>query len=166
MNIVEFDKTYVIKKGYEKIDITCDNRHHPDNLPRVRTIGKTAARRNILKNGGDTFICRACCMIYDNPMNKSGEARQTNKIVVVHCHQCGKVRNMKKSCYYGKIEAPYKQVCGSCAQKGKVIPEAQKQKIRDTLSGRKLSPEHKTKILAYRQNNQSCVKKRSIGKAL
>jgi hypothetical protein len=159
MNLEEFDNVYANKKGADKIEINCDHPDHPEVLPRLRALGKTMARRNILKNGGQKFICRECCLKFDNPMTKVGKGRQTDESISVQCPRCQKVRDMKKNCYYGSMEEPYQQVCGSCAQEGKVVSEEQKQKISDALSGRELSEEHLAKILKYRENNPDWCEK-------
>lgn len=145
MDLTTFDETYSLYKGADKISIACD---HPEHVGGEREIGKTPARRNILKNGGDRFICRECCMKYDNPGSKTG-SRQTDKVVAVNCPICGKVRGMKMSCYYGSLELPYRQECGSCVQKRKTISDEHREAISESLAGRKLTEEHRQKISEY-----------------
>lgn len=155
MNIKTFIETYAAFKDADKITITtCDDpRHEGEILP----IGKQAARRNILKNGGEKFICRQCCMKYNNPFNHTGESRQTNEIIVVYCpceeHKGEPSREMKKSCYFGPLEEPYLQLCGSCVQLGKEISPEQREKIRQALKGIQRSDEFKEKLRQYMKNN-------------
>jgi len=162
MNIDEFKLKYAAFKDINKIEITCD---HPQHQPKgeIITIGKQPARRNILKNNGDGFICRECYMHYNNPMNHVGEKRQTDEIVSVICphqlHEGDVSRDMKKNCYYGSLQEPYLQVCGSCSQYGKIISEEQKKAISKTLTGRKLTPEHVEKILAWRTEHPEWAEK-------
>lgn len=156
MNIEQFKEKYAAFKDAEKIEITCD---HPDHEPQGETlvIGKQPAKRNIMKNGGKQFICRKCFMKYDNPMNRVGQSRQTNEEIDVYCphpeHKGDSDRTMKKSCYYGKMEEPYLQMCGTCAQLGKEISEDQREKIRLALKGIKRSDEFKQKLSEYMKNN-------------
>ena len=152
MNIEEFKSKYAAYKVADKIQITCDDpRHNPSD--EVITIGKQPAKRNILKNGSTQFICRQCCMKYNNPMNQDGESRQTNEVILVYCpcpeHTGEPVREMKKSCYYGKMEEPYLQTCGSCVQKGKEISEEQREKIRLAMQGVPKSEEFKKQLRDY-----------------
>jgi len=152
MNIKEFKEKYAAFKDAEKIEITCD---YPDHNPQdeVITIGKQPAKRNIMKNGGDQFICRKCFMKYDNPMNRVGQSRQTEEVVDVFCphpeHDGDPSRKMKKNSYYGAMEEPYLQVCGSCAQLGKEISEEQREKIRLALKDIPKSEEFKKKLKDY-----------------
>ncbi len=160
MNIEEFNEAYAAFKDADKIQINCDHpKHNPSG--ELITIGKQPAKRNILKNGGEQFICRNCCMKYDNPMNKVGQGRQTDEEIVVYCHhpehRGDPARKMKKACFYGKIQEPYLQVCGSCAQLGKQITEEQKEKIRLALTGIKRSDEFKQKLSEYMKNNPEGV---------
>ena len=155
MNLQEFDEKYVKFKSAEKITINCDN---PNCEDPVKTIGKQPARRNIQKNGGKQFVCRDCFMKYNNPMNRVGQSRQTDEEVEVACPKCKRIRTMKKSCYYGDMDH-YEQVCGTCAQKGKVISEAQKEAISQKLTGRTLAEEHRLKILEFRKNNPEWAEK-------
>ena len=156
MNIEEFKVKYAKFKDAEKIEITCD---HPDHKVKgeVIIIGKQPAKRNILKNEGKAFICRQCFMHYNNPMNQVGESRQTNELIDVYCphpdHEGEPCRQMKKSCYYGSMQQPFLQLCGSCVQKGKEISEEQKEKIRLALTGIKRSDEFKQKLSFYMKNN-------------
>ena len=154
MNLQDFDVKYSAFKGADKISITCD---HPLHSTGEVVIGKQPARRNILKSGGMQFICRNCMMKYDNPMNKIGESRQTDEIIVVSCpdsrHEGDIAREMKKSHYYGAMVEPYTQICKSCAQRDKIISEQQKQAISNTLKGIKRSDEFKKKISEYMKHN-------------
>ncbi len=160
MNIEEFDETYAEFKSVDKIEIACDHPQHTGPPPKI---GKQPARRNILKRGGTEFICRQCCMKHENPMTKVGQGRQTDEIIDVYCphpeHSGDPDRKMQKACYYGAMEEPYLQVCGSCAQLGKEISEEQKQAISKTLTGRKLSPEHVAKIMAWREAHPEWAEK-------
>lgn len=156
MNIEEFNKEYSAFKDADKINIRCD---HPLHEPKeeIITIGKQPAKRNILKNNGKEFVCRKCCMIHKNPMNTIQENRQTDEIIDVICpcpeHKGEPIRKMKKKNYYGSLEKPYLQLCGSCVQLNKVISEEQKEKIRLSLTGIKRSDEFKEKISKYMKNN-------------
>jgi hypothetical protein len=149
MNLEQFDKQFGHLKDVDKIavDPLCD---HPKHVNANKDIGRGPARRNILKNGKAQFICRACYMKHDNPMNKTGPNRQTNEIITVICpnpHHIGdKGRQMPKAHYYGEMKEPYEQVCIKCAQRGKAISQEQKDQISETLSGRKLTEEHKRNI--------------------
>lgn len=160
MNLEQFDELYAKYKSTDKIEIPCD---HPDHEGPNPTLGKQPARRNILKRGGEEFICRQCCMKHENPMTKVGQGRQTDEIITVVCshpeHKESRERRMKKSCFYGKLVEPYEQICGSCAQLGKVISEEQKQAISEKLTGRKLSDEHVKKILVWREANPEWAEK-------
>jgi len=157
MNIEEFNQKYSNFKDIDKIEMMCD---HPNHTPKAELIliGKQPAKRNILKNNGKKFICRNCCLVYKNPMNnKQEENRQTDEIIDVSCpcpdHKGSVVRQMKKKNYYGSLEMPYLQLCGSCVQLNKVISEEQKEKIRLSLTGIKRSDEFKEKISKYMKNN-------------
>lgn len=147
MNIEEFHEAYKGIKDAEKIEIECN---HPDHEgERKRVLGKQPAKRNILKNGGTQFVCRECCMKYNNPMTHVGSRRQSDELIEVECPDCHNKREMKSACYFGSMDKPYKQQCGSCWQKGKVISEEQRQKISDKLTGRTLSNEHCANIGKY-----------------
>lgn len=156
MNIEEFKIKYEKFKDIEKIEIKCD---HPQHEPKdeIIIIGKQPAKRNILKNNGENFICRKCYMHHNNPVNKTGENRQTEEIVNVYCphpeHKGDPCRQMKKRNYYGLLQEPYLQLCGSCIQLGKKISEEQKEKIRLSLTGIKRSEEFKEKLSNYMRNN-------------
>lgn len=152
MNIDQFKNKYAAFKDADKIEITCD---HPSHQPQgeIIVIGKQPAKRNILKNDGKTFICRQCFMKYNNPMNHLGESRQTEEIIVVYCphpeHQGDPAREMKKRNYYGSMQEPYLQTCGSCVQLGKEISEEQRDKIRLALKGIPKSEEFKKNLAEY-----------------
>lgn len=156
MNIEGFNEQYCTLRDVDKIEVDalCDCQDHK-KLSKI--IGKGAAKRNILKHGGKEFICRECDMKFNNPMNKVGQNRQTNEEIEVICnhpeHQGEKTRKIKKSCYYGEMIEPYSQICKSCAQLGKIIPEDQKEKIRLKLTGIKRSDEFKQKLSNYMKNN-------------
>jgi hypothetical protein len=156
MNIEEFNQKYFNFKDIEKIEMVCD---HPNHIPKAEVIliGKQPAKRNILKNSGKEFICRKCFMIHKNPMNSKSENRQTDEIIDVVCpcpdHMGNVIRQMKKKNYYGSLEVPYLQLCGSCVQLNKVMSEEQKEKIRLSLTGIKRSDEFKEKISKYMKNN-------------
>lgn len=162
MDINTFQQTYSNYKDADKIQIKCD---HPKHTPKdqIITIGKQPAKRNILKHDGKEFICRECCMTYNNPMNSKSENRQTDEIIPVFCphpeHKGDPSREMKKKNYYGVMQQPYLQVCGSCAQLHKVISEEQKEKIRIALSGIKRSDEFKAKLSEYMKNNPEGIQR-------
>ena len=147
MNLEQFDQQFGHLKDLDKIEVDplCD---HPEHKNDGKMIGRGPARRNILKNGGNQFICRTCFMKYKNPMQTLGkiEKRQKDEIINVVCPTCEKERKMKSVCYYGEMKQPYQQVCKTCAQKGKVISEEQKQAISEKLTGRHLSDSHKRNI--------------------
>ena len=156
MNVENFNIQYSGFKDADKIKIKCD---HPRHEPKeeIIIIGKQPARRNILKNGGNEFVCRKCCMIYKNPMNNICENRQTDEIIEVSCpcenHKGDPIRKMKKRNYYGSLEKPYVQLCGSCVQLNKKISEEQREKIRLSLTGIKRSENFKNKLSNYMKNN-------------
>lgn len=163
MKIEDFNQMYNGLRDIDKVSVD-DLCNHPNHVKEGKWIKKVAAKRNILKHGGTEFICRECDMRHNNPVFKSGQgSRQTSESITVYCphseHQGDPTRQMQKACYYGSMEEPYLQICGSCAQKGRVMSEEQKDKIRESLKGRKLSPEHIAKILAYRENNPEWVAK-------
>jgi hypothetical protein len=162
MNIEEFKKTYAAFKDVDKIEIDCEHPNHQPSGQKV-VIGKQPARRNILKNEGKKFICGKCISKYDNPALRTGENRQTNEIIEVFCpcaeHNGEPSRQMKKSCYYGSMEQPYLQICGSCAQKGKEISEEQREKIRLALKGIQRSDEFKEKLSFYMKNNPEGIER-------
>lgn len=152
MNINQFKDKYASYRDADKIEITCDDpRHEP--LGEIIVIGKQPAKRNILKNGGEKFVCRQCYMKYNNPMNQEGDSRQTDELIDVFCpcedHQGDSSRKMKKSCYYGTMAEPYLQMCGSCSQRGKEIGEEQREKIRLAMKGVPKSDEFKKKLAEY-----------------
>jgi hypothetical protein len=156
MNIEEFKVKYASFKDVEKIEITCD---HPQHEPKneIIIIGKQPAKRNILKNNSKQFICRKCYMHHNNPIKQIGENRQTEEIVNIYCthpdHNGNPCRQMKKRNYYGLLQEPYLQLCGSCIKLGKKISEEQKEKIRIALTGIKRSDEFKEKLSFYMKNN-------------
>lgn len=164
MNIEEFNKKYSSFKDIEKIEINCDHLNHEPENEKI-LIGKQPAKRNILKNNGKEFICRKCHMIYKNPMNIKSENRQTDEIINVICpcpdHKGSTVRQMKKKNYYGSLEMPYLQLCGSCVQLNKVITEEQKEKIRLSLTGTKRSEEFKNKLSIHMKNNREGIARAS-----
>jgi len=162
MNIEEFKTKYAAFKDADKIQIRCD---HPEHEPagEIITIGKQPAKRNILKSGGKEFVCRQCFMKHNNPANRIGESRQDNSIIEVFCphpeHDGEPSRQMKKSCYYGSMETPYLQLCGSCVQKGKEIPDEQREKIRMALKGITRSDEFKQKLSEYMKSNPEGIER-------
>jgi hypothetical protein len=153
MNFEEFSVQYAGFKDLQKIFISCEHDLHEGN--KEVEIGKQPAKRNIQKNG--KFICRECSMHHDNPMTKKSENRQTNEIINVVCsdanHNGDRVRQMKKSGYFGPLTEPYTQVCGSCSQRGKIISEEQRAKISEKLTGIERSEEFKQKLSEYMKNN-------------
>lgn len=153
MNYEEFVAKYAGIKDVQKITISCEYDLHDGN--REIEIGKQPAKRNIQKNG--KFICRECSMHHENPMTKKGEKRQTNEIIDVVCpdpnHVGERIRQMKKSGYFGTLIQPYSQVCSSCVQRGKVITEEQREKISAKLTGIERSDEFKKKLSDYMKNN-------------
>jgi hypothetical protein len=162
MNIEKFKVKYASFKDVDKIEIACD---HPQHIGSLISIGKQPAKRNILKNNGEKFICRDCYMKHSNPMNNLGENRQTLDIIDVYCphpeHDGEPCRQMKKRNYYGSLQEPYLQICGSCVQKGKEISEEQREKIRLSLTGIKRSDEFKQKLSEYMKNNPEGIARAS-----
>lgn len=156
MNIHEFNQKYASFKDADKIQITCDCPNHK-TIGEIINIGKQPAKRNIMKNNGEQFICRDCSMRYNNPMNKIGNGRQNNEIIKVYCahpkHEGDRYREIKMSAYFGKLEEPYTQDCKSCVQKDKEISQEQREKIRAKLTGIERSEEFKKKISDYMKNN-------------
>lgn len=156
MNIEQFKQKYATLRDVDKVfvDDLCDCEHH---VKTGKEIAKGPAKKNILKHGGEKFVCRDCHMKYDNPMNYVGQGRQTDEEITVYCpcedHEGESGRQMKKACYYGAMSEPYLQVCGSCAQRGKVISEDQKEAIRLALTGIKRSDEFKQKLRDYMTRN-------------
>lgn len=155
MNIEQFNRDYKDFKDSDKIKIACDHPQHSSQ--KDVEIGKQPAKRNILKNNGEMFICRNCCMKYNNPMNKIGQKQNQDEEIYVSCpsdsHVGDRVRKIKRSGYYGSNSEPYTQICGSCVQHGKMISDEQKEKIRLTLTGIKRSDEFKNKLSYYMKNN-------------
>lgn len=161
MNLEDFDKAYVTFKGVDQIQIACDCPSHAGPDP---VLGKTPARRNILKNGGERFICRRC--FYNDPILRAGtgQPRQTDELITVRCpHQehdrTGKPRErqIKKSAWFGLPGEPFEQVCKSCAQTDKVITEQQKKAISEKLTGRSLAEDHRRKISKYMKTNEEGI---------
>lgn len=150
MNLQEFDTKF---KGLKQIDKIIMNCEHPQCSQNEVSIGRESARRNIIKNDGERFICGNCDKRFNNGMTKIGKGRNNLGEIDVYCPICQKSRKMNGPCYFGKLEAPYMQICGSCSQKNKIISEEQKNKISITLSGRKLSESHKKKISDNIKNN-------------
>ncbi len=152
MNIEEFKIQYKSFKDADKIQITCD---HPNHTPygEIITIGKQPAKRNILKNGGKKFLCRACYMKFNNPNDHVGPSRQTDEEITVFCpsreHEGEPSRQMKKSCYYGGVKEPYLQVCRSCSQRGHEVSEETRAALSEALKGIPKSEEFKKNLSAY-----------------
>lgn len=159
MNIEEFNEKFANNKQSDKIEIKCD---HEECLNPVKSIGMGAAKRNILKNGGKKFICGNCDKRFNNPMNKTRQGRNNLGIIDVICPNCNKIRQMNGNCYFGELTVPYKQICKSCAQIGKIISSEQRKKISQTLSGRKLTDEHKENISQYMLNNPEGIARTKI----
>lgn len=159
MNLTQFDETYKAFKSADKIEIKCDHPEH--NGDRERTLGKQPARRNIIKNDGEQFICRECMMKYDNPMQRPRERRQTDEVITVSCphseHDGDREREIKKSAYFGPLDGPFEQICKSCAQFDKEISEEQREAISKKLKGRELSDEHRRKISEYMKTNEEGI---------
>lgn len=147
MNIEEFRR--VFPGGNDNDLITVRRCDHPRCAGLDGPIKRVSVRRNILKHGGEKFICRTCFMRYDNPMKRVGQSRQTDELIDVVCPECERVRPMQKACYYGAMREPYLQTCGGCAQQGKVIPAEQREKISQALKGRPLSAQHRERIRKY-----------------
>jgi hypothetical protein len=160
MNIEQFKEKYKQFKDIDKIEITCDySQHEPKE--EIIIIGKQPAKRNILKNNGENFICRDCVMKHNNPVHRTGQRIQSNEIISVVCphesHIGDRSRKIKRSGYYGANQQPYIQVCGSCIQLNKKISEEQKEKIRLALTGIERSDEFKNKLSVYMKNNQKGI---------
>lgn len=155
MNIQQFSEKYFNNKDSDKIFIKCDHELHVNND--LIEIGKQPAKRNILKNNGEKFICRNCYMKHNNPMNHLGNSRQTDELIEVICthpsHVGNNSRIIKKSCYYGNMQTPYEQICGSCSQRDKIIKEETKVKISESLTGIKRTDEFKQKLSNYMKNH-------------
>lgn len=166
MNIEEFKTKYASYKDIDKIEITCD---HPDHKPvnEILVIGKQPVKRNILKNDGKQFICRKCCLTYNNPMHREQTGnRQSDEVIIVLCphpdHEGEPSREMKKSCFYGALNEPYFQICKSCSQLGREVSEDTKEAIRMALKDIPKSEEFKQKLRDYMKNNPEGI---AIGKA-
>ncbi len=161
MNMAEFIQRYASFKDADQIQIECDDPMHEKNNKvetKIVHIGKQPAKRNIMKNNGEKFICRQCVLRSDeNPMRKTSPNRQTNEIIQVYCkhpeHEGDPCRQIKKSAYFGKMEEPYVQNCKSCMQKGKEVSQEQREKIRSKLTGIERSNEFKKKLSDYMKNN-------------
>jgi hypothetical protein len=152
MNIEKFYEKFKTLKDKEIVEIYCDHANHAGD--RKRSIAKVSAKRNILKNGGEEFVCRDCQMKYKNPMNTKGAAkRQTDEEIVVVCpdprHKGDKTRTMKMSGYFGNLEQPYIQKCKSCVQLEKTISEEHRCKISQKLTGIQRTDEFKKKLRDY-----------------
>jgi len=160
MNIEQFKEKYKQFKDIDKIEITCDHSQH-EPKEEIITIGKQPAKRNILKNNGENFICRDCIMKHNNPVHRKGQRIQSNEIISVVCphesHIGDRNRQIKRSGYYGNNQEPYTQVCGSCIQLNKEISEEQKEKIKLALTGIERSDEFKNKLSIYMKNNQKGI---------
>lgn len=165
VNIQEFTETFKDLKDLDKVGVNCD---HPDHVGnREMFLSKQAAKRNILKNNGQEFICRNCCMSFRNPMNQKSPSRQTEEIIQVVCdhpdHVGDRMREMKKCNYYGSVETqPYVQICKRCAQLGKQISKEQRKKISETLTGRTVSEETKEKISKSWENASEERKEKAL----
>ena len=152
MNFDQFNNQFKDLRDVDKINVDdlCD---HPEHVDTGKQIAKGAAKRNILKHGGKEFICRACEMRHNNPMTKVGQRRQTDEEITVYCphpeHEGDPARRMKKACYYGEMAEPYLQVCGSCAERGKIISDEQRENTSMALEGRPKSDEFKASLNAY-----------------
>lgn len=163
MNIEEFKTKYAAYRDADQIEIDCEHPSHNPSQQPVK-IGKQPAKRNILKSEGKGFICRKCMMVHDNPTNRTVKSnRQTDEIIEVFCpcedHQGELSRQMKKSAYFGVLAEPFLQVCRSCSQRGKEIPEEQRERIRLALKGIKRSDEFKQKLSFYMKNNPEGIER-------
>jgi len=122
-----------------------------DKCSQEKTTKYVAAKKNYAKNN-ETHICRDCFMKLSNPAKK--ENRKTNalskkeqkEMIDVNCSCCSSIKNISKLAYRKNIELNGPYTCKSCAQKDKIISEEQKEKISQTLTGRKLTDEHKKNI--------------------
>lgn len=156
MNLEKFDELYKNNKDKINVDDLCDYEQHEK---KGKLITRQPARRNIMKNDKDKFICRECYIKYFHHMiTKSTERRNSNEIVEVICpyteHTGNRIRTMKKSCYFGSLnKKPYEQLCKSCMQLGKIISQEQINKISAKLTGREVSQEQKEKLSNYMKNN-------------
>lgn len=75
------------------------------------------------------------------------------KIEVI-CPTCEKTRQLNKSSYKGDLsKQPYIQTCGGCARSGRTMSPEAVGKIREAMTGRKLSDETKDKIRLYRKSH-------------
>jgi hypothetical protein len=163
MNIEEFKVKYAAYRDADQIQIDCEHPNHNPSEQPVQ-IGKQPAKRNILKSEGKGFICRKCMMVHDNPTNRTVKTnRQTDEIIEVFCpcedHEGEPSRQMKKSAYFGVLAEPFLQVCRSCSQRGKEIPEEQRERIRLALTGIKRSDEFKQKLSFYMKNNPEGIER-------
>ncbi len=110
-----------------------------------------AAKKNYLKNN-EKHVCRDCFMKLSNPAKQENRKtdmlskKEQKEMINVTCYYCSSIKNISKLAYRKNIELNKSYTCKSCAQKGKVIPEEQKQKISQTLTGRKLTSKHKKNI--------------------
>lgn len=165
MNLQQFIVLHKDKKSIDQVTITCINGNqcvHPDQ-PNIK-ISKAAAIKNFRKHNNNEFKCGKCDLHYDNPMNKIGHGKRSkeelNKEIEVICPICFKIRKMKVSSYTGSLnQEPFLQIDGSCAQKGKVISEEQKEAIRKKLKGITRSDEFKQKISEYMRTNEEGIER-------
>ena len=155
MNLDQLNNKFAGLKREIIIQIECE---HPECNERTISIRLMSARRNIMKNNGK-FICGTCDKRFNNAMTKVGQGRSNLGDISVSCPDCNQDRIIKGVCYFGPLEQPYKQICNSCSQTGKVISEEQKQKISDTLSGRELTEEHKNNISNYMKTNEEGIQR-------
>ena len=63
------------------------------------------------------------------------------------------------SAYFGLMDGPHSQICGTCAQTGKILTKEQKQKISDTLTGIMRSDEFKDKLSRYMKENKEGIER-------
>ena len=72
--------------------------------------------------------------------------------IEVLCLICDKTRFINKSSYKSDLNVePYIQTCGGCGRSGRILSEDHINKIKEALTGRKLSTETKQKISEYRK---------------
>jgi hypothetical protein len=161
MKIESFDNNFGKLKDKDVISLDCDCPNHVG--VRKCTMPKVSARRNILKNAGKEFICRACFMKFKNPAKvKPEQKRQTDEEIIVVCpdprHSGDKHRTLKTSAFFGDLAAPpYIKVCKSCAQLEKQITEEQREKISKSLTGIKRSDDFKKKLSNHMKTNANAI---------
>lgn len=123
MNIKNFNEQYKNFRNNDLIEIACD---HPEHDGHLISIKKYLAIKNIAKNG--EFICWQC--FYKDL--KKHECR--DELIDVICphpdHKGEKSRQLRKSSFFGLPEEPFTQMCNKCCQRGKIISEEQKEKLR------------------------------------